>query len=195
MFRSMFVSAMFALTAHSALAGEAAENVIETAAEQLSAGSFDGRALVETLNVEGIARFTLGKYARRLDAEELDRFTNAFEQFLVDSFEAESHRFEGAEIIVEGSHDRNERDSIVLTEVRLPDAEPLDVRWRVIERGGDWRAVDVEIAGLWLAVEQRAQMVAILGESGATVTDAIDALGVDEDVQYARFDNKRTRRR
>lgn len=195
MLRSMIISAMFALTAQPVLAGEAAEEVIETAAEQLSAGEFDGAALVETLSVDGIARFTLGKYARRIEAEELDRFTAAFERFLIEIFDAESQRFEGAEIIVEGSHDRNERDSIVLTQVRLPDAEPLDVRWRLIERNGEWRAVDVEIQGLWLAVEQRAQIVAILGESGATVSDAIDALGVDESVKYARLDDKRTRRR
>lgn len=195
MLRSIIISALLVLTAQPVLAGEAAEEVIETAAEQLSAGEFDGAALVETLSVDGIARFTLGKYARRMEAEELDRFTAAFEQFLIETFDTESQRFEGAEIVVEGSHDRNERDSIVLTQVRLPDTEPLDVRWRLIERNGEWRAVDVEIQGLWLAVEQRAQMVAILGETGATVSDAIDALGVDESVKYARLDNKRTSRR
>lgn len=179
MFRSLIISVLVAFAAPAALANQEAENVIETAAERLSVGEFDSEALTETLDAAGIARFTLGRFARRLEVEEVDRFSQAFEQYLIENFEAESYRFEGADIEVEGSLSRSARDSIVLTRVSAPGLDTQRVRWRVIERKGQWRVVDVEIAGLWLAVEQRAQISAILGRSGATVNDAIDALGVE----------------
>jgi len=36
--------------------------------------------------------------------------------------------------------------------------------------------VDVEVLGLWLAIEQRAQIAAILDKPRATIDDAIAAL-------------------
>ncbi len=50
------------------------------------------------------------------------------------------------------------------------------MRWRVLRRDGDWRLVDVEVHGMWLAIEQRAQIAAILDRPRATIDDAIAAL-------------------
>ena len=160
-----------------AFANEEAEEVIAGAAEELRRGQFDEIALAETFDIRRIARFTLGRYARQFDANELAHFEAAFEDFIVDRFAQEEHRFEGAEIRVEGSIDRNERDTIVETKVMMPGEDPLDVRWRVIHTGDDWKVVDVEVVGLWLAIEQRAQISAVLGQSGATLKDAVQALG------------------
>ncbi len=41
---------------------------------------------------------------------------------------------------------------------------------------GEWKVVDVEVLGLWLAIEQRAQIAAIMDKPRATIDDAIDAL-------------------
>ena len=46
----------------------------------------------------------------------------------------------------------------------------------MIERNGEWRVGDVEVLGLWLAIEQRAQIAAILDKPRATIDDAIAAL-------------------
>jgi phospholipid transport system substrate-binding protein len=54
---------------------------------------------------------------------------------------------------------------------------PITLRWRVIERGGKWSVVDLEFAGLWLAIEQRAQVSAILDRPGADIEDVIATFG------------------
>ena len=56
------------------------------------------------------------------------------------------------------------------------DGDEMTVRWRVMERDGAWRVVDVEVSGLWLAIEQRAQIAAIMDKPHATIDDAIAAL-------------------
>ncbi|MBU4569311.1 MAG: ABC transporter substrate-binding protein, partial [Alphaproteobacteria bacterium] len=60
-------------------------------------------------------------------------------------------------------------DSIVTTRVSTPYRDPMIMRMRLLQRGGDWRIVDVEAHGLWLAIEQRAQVVDALSRPGATV--------------------------
>ena len=81
-----------------------------------------------------------------------------------------------AKVEVIGSVDRTETDSVVETRVTQKGEDPMTVRWRVMERGGAWRVVDVEVLGLWLAIEQRAQIAAILDKPRATIDDAIAAL-------------------
>jgi phospholipid transport system substrate-binding protein len=40
------------------------------------------------------------------------------------------------------------------------------MRWRLIKAGGDWHIVDVEMHGVWLAIEQRAQIDSLLRKRG-----------------------------
>ena len=133
-------------------------------------------AFTRSIDIAAVARFTLGKHARRVSAEEQTRFTDAFSAFLAETFRDNADTFQDARIEVLGSTDRSETDSIVATRVTPKGEDPMTVRWRVIERNGEWRVVDVEVLGLWLAIEQRAQISAILDRPRATIDDAIAAL-------------------
>ncbi len=62
----------------------------------------------------------------------------------------------------------------------LPGEAPETVRWRVINRNGSWRVVDVQAFGLWLAIEQRAQIAAILDQNGGSIDDVIASLDEGE---------------
>lgn len=177
MFRAMIVAtAMAATAAFPAFAGQEAEQLIAGAAEQLADPETGREAFRDSIDVPTVARFTLGKHARRVSEDEQARFTKAFENFLLETFEDNKGTFANARVEVLGSKDRSPTDSIVSTRVTPASGEPMTVRWRVIKRGEDWRVVDVEVQGLWLAIEQRAQIAAILDRPRATIDDAIRAL-------------------
>ena len=177
MFRSIVAAALLSLSAvPQALAGPQAEQVIERAADRFQAGGFDTADLRDTVDVSRIARFTLGRHAHGFSKADIERYTTAFEQFLIRTLNQEAGRFQGAKIRVSGSVDRAPKDSIVTTEVHVPGTSPETVRWRVLERDGAWKVVDVEAFGLWLAIEQRAQVAAILDRRRAGIDAVIDAL-------------------
>ncbi len=139
--------------------------------------------IIDNVNVPLVARFTLGRHARTLPAEDVARFERGFDAFLRTTLNAYSDRFVGAETEVLDSYDRNDRDSVVTTRITAPGYEPNTVRWRLLERDGEWQVVDVEMFGLWLAIEQRAQVGAILGRGGSTIDDALKALKVEDRAQ------------
>ena len=176
MFRSVLAAVALTLSAPVAMAGPAAEAIVETASEKLSEGTFERSDLMRIVDTQRIARFALGGHARRIPAEDLERFEVAFEGFLAHTFEQNRHRFDGASVTVIGSSDRNDRDSVVETRVKLPGKDSQTVRWRVIERGGQWRIVDVQVGGLWLAIEERAQIDAVLDRRGASIETVLAAL-------------------
>ncbi len=176
MFRALIASTALGLMALPAFAGPEAEAVIEGAAKHIADPQKGREPLRQSMDLDTVANFTLGKYARRVTDQERSRFADAFETYLLSSFEDQREKFRDAEITVTGSKDRTPTDSIVETRVVRPGEAPQTVRWRVIEKNGDWRVVDVEVLGLWLAIEQRAQIAAIMDRPRATIDDAINAL-------------------
>jgi phospholipid transport system substrate-binding protein len=173
MLRSLIVSTSLALMALTAQASPEAEALIAGAATQIATGD---QPITQTVDIPAIARFTLGKHSNRLSEADQERYTKAFEKFLVDTFEDQKNQLKNAKVDVLGSVDRNAKDSIVETRVTQKGEAPTTVRWRVMERDGSWRVVDVEVLGLWLAIEQRAQIAAILDKPRATIDDVIAAL-------------------
>lgn len=174
--RTLILSAAFAAMTPAAFAGQEAEALITGAAVEISDPARGQDAFRESIDVPTVARFTLGKHANRISDDERQRFTAAFDQFLATRFDKHRADFSNARIEVIGSTDRSETDSIVETRVTPTGKEAMTVRWRVMKRGAEWRVVDVEVLGLWLAIEQRAQIAAILDRPRATIEDAIAAL-------------------
>ena len=159
MFRALIASTALGLMALPAFAGPEAEAVIEGAAKHIADPQKGRETLRQSMDLDTVANFTLGKYARRVTDQERSRFADAFETYLLSSFEDQREKFRDAEITVTGSKDRTPTDSIVETRVVRPGEAPQTVRWRVIEKNGDWRVVDVEVLGLsWTVRAPRLMM-------------------------------------
>lgn len=174
--RALFAGAALALAALPAFAGQEAEALIAHTAEQISDPVRGQTAFSQSIDVPMVARFTLGKYANRISEDERQRFTTAFDKFLATAFDKHTEDFVNSKVEVLGSVDRSPTDCVVETRVKPADGDEMTVRWRVMERDGAWRVVDVEVSGLWLAIEQRAQIAAIMDKPHATIDDAIAAL-------------------
>lgn len=158
---------------------ETAESAARSGGPELS------RFVMDRLDVRRIARFSLGRYGRSVSADDYQRFEAAFENYLLRQLDDGAGLFDGVQTEIVTSVERSAGDVIVTTRVRLEQEGPQTVRWRTLDRGDGWRIVDVEVAGLWLAVEQRAQFAAILNRRGATIDDVIASLG---GVEVARLE-------
>lgn len=139
------VAANNTIASPEALVNGAAQDISETENGQIA------DAVLSHIDTRAIANFTLGRYGRSMPAADKARFLAAFESFLRRQIESNVDQFKQVEVDVVETLSRNARDAIVTTEIRGA-GDPLKVRWRVIERGGSWAVVDLEVAGIWLAI-------------------------------------------
>lgn len=136
------------------------------------------RYMDEFTDLKAVSNFVIGRYAKQFSEDELERYRAAFRRYALAVYENELDRYRGERVEVTGSVDRSARDSIVNTVIPRDDGQALDVRWRVLERNGEFQVVDValNIEGnlIWLAIEQRAQFLALLdrtnGSADALIT-------------------------
>jgi len=122
------------------------------------------RALVdEVADVPRITSFVLGRYRRVITPEQYARFASAFRDYADTVYETRLGLYHGQALKVTGSTVRQPGDVVVSSLVTGGDGGPTVVNWRVI-RGSDgrYRAVDVQVQGVWLAITEQQDFVSTL---------------------------------
>ena len=134
----------------------------------------------EFTDMEAVANFAIGKYARRFTADELADFHKVFREYALAVYEIQLDAYRGEAVVVKNSVDRSKDDSIVNTVIKREDGQDMDVRWRVLTRDGKYQVVDValNLDGnlIWLGIEQRAQFIALLDRTNGSAEALIDKI-------------------
>ncbi|WP_084421273.1 MlaC/ttg2D family ABC transporter substrate-binding protein [Henriciella litoralis] len=142
-------------------------------------------------DLDAVARFVIGKYARRFTPEELKRYQDAFRTYGLAIYENQLDDYRGNDVVVTGSVDRTANDSVVDTKIERSDGREMDVRWRVLKRNGEYQVVDValEMDGnlIWLAIEQQAQFLSLLDRTNGSA----DALIAKIEAMTAKQESER----
>jgi len=152
--------------------------------KQLSADQrrvqFEGFLLGLT-DMKRIADFTLGQYRRSATPADLAAFEAAFQNYAVAVYQSYFAKYAGQTLKVTGSQTRAADDFIVATQLIDPNdnsgQQPLEVDFRVrTDGGGKPVVVDFSVAGIWLALEERDQFTAFLGQNNGNIHTLISHL-------------------
>lgn len=134
----------------------------------------------EFADFDAISNFVIGKYARRFSETDLQRYRKAFRNYAMAVYENELDAYRGEAVTVRNSVDRSATDSIVNTVIKRQDGRDMDVRWRVQGKEGNYQVVDValNLDGnlIWLAIEQRAQFIALLDQNNGSADVLINKI-------------------
>lgn len=134
----------------------------------------------EFADFDAISNFVIGKYARRFSETDLQRYRKAFRNYAMAVYENELDAYRGEAVTVRNSVDRSATNSIVNTVIKRQDGRDMDVRWRVQGKEGNYQVVDValNLDGnlIWLAIEQRAQFIALLDQNNGSADVLINKI-------------------
>jgi phospholipid transport system substrate-binding protein len=146
------------------------------------------RALVNRLiDVPKVTRFVLGKYARTATPDQYNRFATAFRTYAENVYMKRIDDYHGEKIIVTGSVVRKPGDVLVTTQLAGGRSQqPTNLVWRVLGDGGNWKVVDVQVSGVWLAITQQQDFVATIDNAGGKVDVLIAQLQQDKTGEVLR---------
>lgn len=141
-------------------------------------------ALVDKyVDMDRVARFALGQYARQATAEQMSAYKPLFRKYATSVYQSTLDAYTGERLEVVDSVDRSARDYVVNTKV--VDARPgsqyvdLVVHWRVYrDADGKQSVVDAGASGVWLAIEQQSTFKSVIANNGGG-SAGIDALITD----------------
>ncbi len=131
---------------------------------------------IENFDIDGIARFVLGRYIRRATPEEYKSFKVLFREFIVTAYAERLDKYSGETLKI-GAIRNNDGESVVESTIESPnDGPPTRVDWRVTKTANGHKVVDVVVEGVSMRITHRSEFASVIRNGGGTVAALNKAL-------------------
>ena len=122
---------------------------------------------LKTVDVKGLAYYTLGKKRKEITPEELKKYESLFEKYFLKSFTSRLTDYSDPKINVLSSEVVNEKYTIVKTMLLKTDKRPeVKIDWRVYTKDPNNPLIrDLIIEGLSLARTQKEEFASVLNSN------------------------------
>ena len=127
------------------------------------------------VDVDGVARFCLGRFWRSASAEQQQRYTELFHQVLVNNITSKLGEYRGVRFTMGRSQQRDD-NVVVSTVVERPNNPPTNVDWIIYNAASDPRIIDVIAEGTSLRLTQRQDYASYLSRNNNSIDALINAM-------------------
>ena len=161
------------------------EEIIDEAKVILSSGSSQekkaeqlSKIALKTVDVKGLAYYTLGKKRKEMSSEELKKYEELFEKYFLKSFTSRLTDYSDPKINVISAETVNEKYTIVKTLLVKTDKKPeVKIDWRVYTKDPSNPLIrDLIVEGLSLARTQKEEFASILNSNNNDINVLISKL-------------------
>jgi phospholipid transport system substrate-binding protein len=127
------------------------------------------------VDVDGVARFCLGRFWRSASAEQQQRYTELFHQVLVTNITSKLGEYRGVRFTM-GRTQQHDENAVVSTVVERPNNPPTNVDWIISNPGSNPRIIDVIAEGTSLRLTQRQDYASYLSRNNNDIDALINAM-------------------
>ena len=126
-------------------------------------------------DVDGIARFVLGRYMRSATPQQQAEFLSVFHDVLMENIFSKVGQYSGVTFRMTTTQQR-EGEFLVGTVITLPNQAPANVQWTVKSEGGQLKIIDVVPENVSLRLTQRADYASYMQRNGNNLDALIAAM-------------------
>lgn len=129
-----------------------------------------------TFDLEFMASKTIGRHWRKLSDEDKKIWVALFKRFTCANYAGRFTGFTGEEFVTIGVEDAPRGTHVVLTKIIVPGDEDVHLNYRVIERDGVWKVIDVFLNGTVseLALRRSEYSSALKRDGFASLLDSVE---------------------
>lgn len=132
--------------------------------------------LQNNFDISTIARFAMGTYWKDASETQRTEYMDLFEDMVVQTYTTRFEDYSGQTLKVDGSIVVGEKDTIVSSQVIQQDGPPVNLEWRVRNKDGALRVVDVVVEGVSMSVTQRSDFSAVIQRGGGKIEALLTSL-------------------
>ena len=161
----------------SEIVDEAKKILVETNTKEFKTKKLSEIAL-KTVDIKGLAYYSIGKYRKNLNDEQLKEYLSLFEKYFLKSFTSRLTDYSDPKIDVLSVEVLNPKYTIVKSLLLATDKKPeVNIEWRVYTKNPDKPLIrDLIIEGLSLARTQKEEFASVIESNNGDVTKLFDTL-------------------
>ncbi len=129
-------------------------------------------------DVPTISRFVMGRYWNEATDAQKKEYGKLFEDMIVKTYAQRFSEYSGQSFTVGRTTETEagQKDSLVDSQIVQPDGPPVGIQWRVRNKGGSMKIVDVIVEGVSMSVTQRSDFVSVIENGGGKVEALLESL-------------------
>ncbi len=153
------------------IVNEAKKILVETNSKEYKEKKLSEIAL-KTADIKGIGYYTLGKYRKNLNEEDLKKYTELFEKYFLKSFTSRLTDYSDPKIEVHSVEVLNPKYTIVKSLLLATEKKPeVRIDWRVYTKDPENPLIrDLIVEGLSLARTQKEEFSSVIESNNGDVT-------------------------
>lgn len=143
------------------------QNKAQYSSDENALNAMVRREVLPLIDFDAMSKLTLGKHWRTATGEQRTRFINAFREMLVNSYAKTMVKYAGSSIQA-GNSAQQQKPGYVLvrTNVTPKGASNIKADYSLRKLGNDWKAYNVEIAGINLITNFRTNFTREVSSKG-----------------------------
>ncbi len=124
-----------------------------------------------------IGRWVLGRYWKKATEAEKAEYLKLFEEMLVTSYFERFTLYAGVKVAIIKTLAAGKLDAVVYSTITRPKGgDPLRVDWRVRNRGGTFKIVDIMVEGISMGQAQRSEFSSVIRQHDGEVEGLLEEL-------------------
>ena len=153
------------------IVNEAKEILIETNTKKFKEAKLSEIAL-RTVDIKGVAYYSLGNYRKQLTDEQLKEYLKLFEKYFLKSFTSRLTDYSDPKIEVLSTEVINAKYTIVKSILLATDKKPeVKIEWRIYTKNPDKPLIrDLIIEGLSLARTQKEEFASVIETNNGDIS-------------------------
>jgi phospholipid transport system substrate-binding protein len=161
----------------SEIVSEAKKILIATNSKEFKTKGLSELAL-KTVDIKGVAYYSLGKYKKELNEKQMDKFLDLFEKYFLKSFTSRLTDYSDPKIEVLETKVINEKYTIVKSLLLATSKRPeVNIEWRVYTKDPNKPLVrDLIIEGLSLARTQKEEFASVIEANNGDIEKLFSSL-------------------
>lgn len=132
--------------------------------------------LQKNFDMGTIGRFALGKNWRIATPEQQNEYLKLFENMIVRVYSSRFNDYNGQNFNVVSARDTGKQDFLVTSYIVPPSGSKVQVDWRVRDKNGSMKVIDVIIEGVSMSLTQRSDFSSVIQRGGGNIQVLIDHL-------------------
>ncbi|MBY0398879.1 ABC transporter substrate-binding protein [Myxococcota bacterium] len=103
--------------------------------------------MAKTFDLDFMASKTVGRHWSTLSAADKKRWAETFTRFTTANYAGRFTGYTGEQFVTLGVENAARDTRLVRTQIVVPNDETVELNYRVMQRGGQWRVIDVYLNG------------------------------------------------
>ena len=134
------------------------------------------KLLNDSFDMATIGRFALGTYWKSATPAQQQEYNKLFKTMIVKVYSKRFSDYKGQKFEVRSARQENDKDSVVTSFIVPNDGPQVQVDWRVRNKGGSYKVVDIIVEGVSMSMTQRADFASVIQRGGGKVDVLLDHL-------------------